>query len=176
MFSNNTMALQDIMTKSLNVGLKPGALSDSTNRLPKEKQLPGSKPTLSPSGAENGMLSKSLASFHLSPAGNGIGENDALQNGGKGVESRQKILMDQSVDQLFKEGEAAAAQLINPVEDSSQGAKDAITTSTSSSNQSPYNNKMKPDSIAVRQSSRNQQVKQFKYMNSSAQPLHKTYS
>ena len=150
------------MTKSLNVGLKPGALSDSTNRLSKEKQIPGSKPTLSPPGVENGMLSKSLASFHLSPAGNGIGENDVQHNGGKGVESRQKILMDQSVDQLFKEGEAAAAQLINPTEDSTQGVKDAINTSTNSSNQSPYNNKMKPDSIAVRQNSRNQQVKQLK--------------
>ena len=153
--------LQDIMTKSLNVGLKPGVLSDSTSRISKEKQVPGSKQTLSPPGAENGILSKSLASFHLSPAGNGIGENDAQNQGGKGVESRQKILMDQSVDQLFKEGEAAAAQLVNPVEDSSQGAKDAIN-STNLSNQSPYNNnKMKPDSIAVRQTSRNHQVKEL---------------
>ena len=149
---------KDIMTKSLNVGLKPGIMSDSTTRISKEKQVPGSKPTLSPPGTENGILSKSLASFHLSPAGNGIGDTDSQHQGGKGVENRQKILMDQSVDQLFKEGEAAAAQLVNPVEGSSQGPKDAINSSTSSSNQSPYNNKIKPDSIAVRQNSRNQQV------------------
>ena len=109
------------MTKSLNVGLKHGVISDSANRLAKEKQLPGAKMGLSTQGIENGMLSKSLASFHLSPAGNGIGENDTQNPGGKGQESRQKILMDQSVDQLFKEGEAAAAQLVNPPDDSVQG-------------------------------------------------------
>ena len=146
------------MTKSLNVGLKHGVISDSTNRLAKEKQLPGAKMGLSTQGIENGMLSKSLASFHLSPAGNGIGENDTQNPGGKGQESRQKILMDQSVDQLFKEGEAAAAQLVNPpVDDSAQG-KDMLNTSTHSSNQSPYNNNMKSDSLAVRHTSKNQQV------------------
>lgn len=146
------------MTKSLNVGLKHGVISDSTNRLAKEKQPPGSKMGLSTQGIENGMLTKSLASFHLSPAGNGIGENDAQNPGGKGQENRQKILMDQSVDQLFKEGEAAAAQLVNPpVDDSGQG-KEMVNTSTHSSNQSPYNNNMKSDSLAVRHTSKNQQV------------------
>ena len=143
------------MTKSLNVGLKHGVISDSTNRLAKEKQLPGAKMGLSTQGIENGMLSKSLASFHLSPAGNGIGENDTQNPGGKGQESRQKILMDQSVDQLFKEGEAAAAQLVNPPDDS---GKEMLNTSTHSSNQSPYNNNMKSDSLAVRHTSKNQQV------------------
>ena len=146
------------MTKSLNVGLKHGVISDSANRLAKEKQPSGAKMGLSTQGIENGMLSKSLASFHLSPAGNGIGENDTQNPGGKGQESRQKILMDQSVDQLFKEGEAAAAQLVNPpVDDSGQG-KEMLNTSTHSSNQSPYNNNMKSDSLAVRHTSKNQQV------------------
>ena len=145
------------MTKSLNVGLKHGIISDSANRLAKEKQPSGAKMGLSTQGIENGMLSKSLASFHLSPAGNGIGENDTQNPGGKGQESRQKILMDQSVDQLFKEGEAAAAQLVNPPDDSGQG-KEMLNTSTHSSNQSPYNNNMKSDSLAVRHTSKIQQV------------------
>ena len=144
------------MTKSLNVGLKHGLVGDNGKRMQKEKQLSGAKPAMSPLG-ENGMLSKSLASFHLSPAGNGIGDNDAQHSTGTGVESRQKILMDQSVDQLFKEGEAAAAQLINQPEDMGK-MKEVLNTSSSSLNQSPYNNSMKPDSIAVRHTSRNQQV------------------
>ena len=146
------------MTKSLNVGLKHGVVSDNANRISKEKKVSGGASTLmSSQGPENGILSKSLASFHLSPAGNGMGENDSQNPSGKGVDSRQKILMDQSVDQLFKEGEVAAAQLMNPPGDQGQ-MKEPLNTSSSSSNQSPYNNKMKPDSIAVRQTSRNQQV------------------
>ena len=147
------------MTKSLNVGLKHGVASDNANRISKEKKLSGGlHPSMSSQGPENGILSKSLASFHLSPTGNGMGENDSQNSSGKGVENRQKILMDQSVDQLFKEGEVAAAQLMNPPDDQGQ-MKEVLNTSSSSSNQSPYNNKMKPDSIAVRQTSRNQQVK-----------------
>ena len=147
------------MTKSLNVGLKHGVASDNANRISKEKKVSGlaASTLMSSQGPENGILSKSLASFHLSPAGNGMGENDSPHPSGKGADSRQKILMDQSVDQLFKEGEVAAAQLMSPPEDQGQ-IKDTLNTSSSSSNHSPYNNKMKPDSIAIRQTSRNQQV------------------
>ena len=150
------------MTKSLNVGLKHNLGSDNVTRISKEKQLSGANMAMSPQGGENGMLSKSLASFHLSPAGNGIGGNATEHLGGKGIESRQKILMDQSVDQLFKEGEAAAAQLINPLEDLGQ-MKEAQNVPPNSANQMPYN-KMKPDSIALRHTSRNQQVRHTFYV------------
>ena len=144
------------MTKSLNVGLKHGIVSNNVNRMSKEKQTSGANLTTSPQGAENGILSKSLASFHLSPAGNNLGRNDAESTGGKALDSKQKILMDQSVDQLFKEGEAAAAQLINPLEEAGQ-MKDTQNIPPNTSNQASYN-KMNPDSIALRHTSRNQQV------------------
>ena len=59
------------------------------------------KPKSQPSNGHTAVvdMSKSLASFHLT-GGNGVG--------GK------KALMDTSVDQLFKEGEVAAAQLDDP--------------------------------------------------------------
>ena len=144
------------MTKSLNVGLKSSAAIDSSNRIARDKQNSGTNIVMSQPGGDNGILSKSLASFHLTPGGNGLGAADAELSGGKPNENRQKILMDQSVDQLFKEGEAAAAQLINPAE-KPEDMPPNHKPNQNSINQVPHN-KFTPDSIALRQTTRNQQV------------------
>ena len=142
------------MTKSLNVGLKSSAAIDSSNRIARDKQTAGTNIVMSQPGGDNGILSKSLASFHLTPGGNGVA--DAELSGGKFNESRQKILMDQSVDQLFKEGEAAAAQLLNPPE-KPEDMPPNQKLNQNSINQVPHN-KFTPDSIALRQAPRHQQV------------------
>ena len=137
------------MTKSLNVGLKSNLPNDGS-RLAKDAHNGSGMNMMmaQQQGDQNVALSKSLASFHLtSGIGNGTGKDD--ENGdGKKVESRQKILMDQSVDQLFKEGEAAAAQLMSTTDGSRQ---ETIMQQNSPS-------QMKTDSIALRNTSRNQQV------------------
>ena len=136
------------MTKSLNVGLKSNLPNDGGRTIKDAQNGSGMNMMLAQQqGDQNVALSKSLASFHLtSGIGNGTGKDES--GDGKKVESRQKILMDQSVDQLFKEGEAAAAQLMNTADGSRQ--------ETMMQQNSP--GLMKTDSIALHNTSRNQQV------------------
>ena len=68
------------------------------------------KVSSSSNGHQMADMSKSLASFHLSSAagGGGAGGSNGTSSGAHG---KNKALMDTSVDQLFKEGEVASAQL-----------------------------------------------------------------